>query len=96
MSTEQSTRERPAAPGDADAKGDLKLVQYQVQQLDKKFDRLSDDLENQYATKAELGEVRDDVKGLRENIGWAIKIVLGAVLVAVVNLVIVKGGVPHP
>ena len=48
-----------------------------------------------YATKREVDDVREDVKGIKNGIGWAVKIVVGAVIVAVLGLVIAKGGVPH-
>lgn len=49
-----------------------------------------------YATKREVDDVREDVKGIKNGIGWAVKIVVGAVIVAVMGLVIAKGGMVHP
>lgn len=94
--TPDATRERAPPMPDTDLRSDVRLANYKIEQLDKKFDRLTDELKLSYATKSELGELREDVKTLRENIGWAIKIVLAAVFVALVSVVVVKGGVPHP
>lgn len=49
-----------------------------------------------YATKSEVSDVREDVRGIKNSLGWVVKIVVGAVLVAVLGLVIAKGGVVHP
>lgn len=66
-------------------------------------DRKLDDVLSRYATKDELdraiklqdekrGVVEQGLKETREGIGWAIKIVIGAVIVAVIGLVLAKGG----
>ncbi|GJE42077.1 hypothetical protein AEGHOMDF_1248 [Methylobacterium soli] len=33
--------------------------------------------------------------GLKNNVSWLVKAILGAVLTAALGLVLVKGGVPH-
>ena len=48
------------------------------------------ELEDSFAGKAELADVREDVAGIKSGIAWALKIVLGAVLVAIVRLVLVE------
>jgi hypothetical protein len=56
---------------------------------------IREDLRNVYATKTELKEVAEDVAGLKNNVSWLVKAILGAVLTAALGLVLVKGGVPH-
>lgn len=73
---------------------DTYLLQYQVSQIDKKLDRLMDEVKNNYASKSDLQGVRDDVHDLKSNISWVIKIIVGAVLAGVLGLVIMKGGGP--
>lgn len=73
-------------------KSDVRLLQYQVGQLDKKLDRFFDEVKNNYASKGDLQAVKDDVTGLKANLSWVIKIVVGAVLAAVLGLVVLKGG----
>ena len=73
-------------------KSDVRLLQYQVGQLDKKLDRFFDEVKNNYASKGDLQGVKDDVHDLKSNISWVIKIIVGAVLAALLGLVIMKGG----
>ncbi|MBX9934577.1 MAG: hypothetical protein K2Y56_24180 [Methylobacterium sp.] len=90
--------ERPfdrASSSDQDLKSDVRLVKYQVEQLDKKFDTLTTELKNSYATKTELSVIRDDVTSLKNNVSWIVKLILGAVIMAVLGVVLVKGGVTH-
>lgn len=49
-----------------------------------------------YATKEELKAVKDGLDGVRAWLGWGVKTVLGVVIIALVSLVVAKGGVPHP
>lgn len=81
-----------AAPPGSPHEGDIKLLTWQVAELNKKFDELRVDLRNTYASKVELTEVRQDVAKLESQIGWGVKLILGLVIVAVVGLVMVKTG----
>lgn len=83
----------PLLSGQGDIKSDVRLLAFQVGLLDKKLDRFFEEVKNNYATKAELDGVKDGVKKLNENISWLVKIIIGAVVVALLGLVIVKGGV---
>lgn len=56
---------------------------------------IREDLRNVYATKTELKDVVDDVSKLKDHVGWLVKSVLGAIVLAVVGLVLTKGGIPH-
>ncbi|MCB4803499.1 hypothetical protein QO001_000844 [Methylobacterium brachiatum] len=56
---------------------------------------IREDLRNVYATKTELKDVVDDVSKLKDHVGWLVKSVLGAIVLAIVGLVLSKGGVPH-
>ncbi len=89
---EEST-DTPVLSGQGDIKSDVRLLAYQVAQLDKKLDRFFDEVKNNYASKADLKNVKDDVDKLNNNIGWLVKIIIGAVVVALLGLVIVKGGI---
>ena len=40
-----------------------------------------------------MKDLKEDVDKLNANIGWLVKIIIGAVVVALLGLVIVKGGV---
>ncbi|WP_331296774.1 hypothetical protein [Methylobacterium hispanicum] len=94
MSTlpEEST-DTPLLSGQGDLKSDVRLLAYQVAMLDKKLDRFFEEVKNNYASKADLKNVKDDVEKLSNNIGWLVKLIIGAVVVALLGLVIVKGGV---
>ena len=87
--------DRPAA-ATGDLRSDVRLLDYKFDQLDKKFDQITTKLENAYATKSELSDVREDVNAIKAQLGWAIKLVVGAIITAVIGIVLVKGGVPHP
>ena len=63
--------------------------------LDKKLDTFFNEVKNNYATKMELKDVKDDVDKVNANIGWLVKIVVGAVVTGLLGLLLVKGGVPH-
>lgn len=89
---EEST-DTPVLSGQGDIKSDVRLLAYQVAQLDKKLDRFFEEVKNNYASKAYLKNVKDDVDKLNNNIGWLVKIIIGAVVIALLGLVIVKGGV---
>lgn len=89
---EEST-DTPVLSGQGDIKSDVRLLAYQVAQLDKKLDRFFDEVKNNYASKTDLKNVKDDVDKLNNNIGWLVKIIIGAVVIALLGLVIVKGGV---
>lgn len=73
-------------------KSDVRLLQYQVGQLDKKLDRFFDEVKNNYVTKGDLSNVQADVNDLKASLSWAVKIVVGAVLMGLLGLVILKGG----
>lgn len=81
-------------PSEVMLKSDVVLLQYQVGQLDKKLDRFFDEVKNNYASKGDLQGLKDDVHDLKSNISWVIKIILGAVIAAVLGLVVMKGGGP--
>lgn len=87
------TTDTPTLSAQGDIKSDVRLLAYQVALLDKKLDRFFDEVKNSYATKVELANLKDDVEKLNNNIGWLVKIIIGAVVVALLGLVIVKGGV---
>jgi hypothetical protein len=87
------TSEAPLLSGQGDLKSDVRLLAYQVALLDKKLDRFFDEVKNNYATKSEVKDLKEDVDKLNANIGWLVKIIIGAVVVALLGLVIVKGGV---
>lgn len=75
---------------------DVAVLKEKVGSIDKKLDALAASLSNVYSTKAEMSVLKDDIDGLKSNQGWIIKLIVGAVIVAVLGLVIVKGQVPHP
>lgn len=56
---------------------------------------LREDLRNVYATKTELKDVAEDVASLKSNVSWLVKLIIGAVIAAVLGLVLMKGGVPR-
>lgn len=82
----------PVLSGQGDIKSDVRLLAYQVGLLDKKLDRFFDEVKNNYATKSEVENIKGDVKKVNENIGWLVKTILGAVVVALLGVVLVKGG----
>lgn len=82
----------PTPPPADDLKGDVRLIGYKIDELSKRFDRFSDDIKGTYASKDEVKEVREDVAGLKAQVGWAVKLILGLVITAIIGLVIVKGG----
>jgi len=83
----------PLLSGQGDLKSDVRLLAYQVGLLDKKLDRFFEEVKNSYATKSEMQNVKEDVKKLNDNIGWLVKIIIGAIVVALLGVVLVKGGV---
>lgn len=85
-----------APPPSFDLRSDVRVLAYQVSELDKKLDRFFDEVKNNYASKNELVGVKEDVAKLKDNISWLIKLVIGAVVVALLGLVVSKGYVPHP
>lgn len=89
----EETTDTPALSAQGDLKSDVRLLAYQVAQLDKKLDRFFDEVKNNYASKTDLKNVKDDVDKLNNNIGWLVKIIIGAVVIALLGLVIVKGGI---
>ena len=56
---------------------------------------IRDDLRNVYATKVEVSDLFEDVKALKANVSWLVKLIFGAVIMAILSLVLVKGGVIH-
>ncbi|GJE77302.1 hypothetical protein [Methylorubrum suomiense] len=54
------------------------------------------ELKSTFATKDEFKGLQEQVNGLKNNQSWIVKIILGAVVAAVLGVVLVKGGVPHP
>lgn len=75
---------------------DVAVLKEKVGSIDKKLDTLAASLANVYATKDEMKVLKEDIAGLKSNQGWIIKLIVGAVIVAVLGLVIVKGGIPRP
>ena len=67
-----------------------------IEALSQKFDAFTQDLKSNYATKTDLSIVDEKVRKVQDNQGWVIKLIIGAVIVAVLGLVIARGGVPHP
>lgn len=67
-----------------------------IENLGQKFDAFTTELKSTYATKTELSIVDDRVRKVQDNQSWVIKLIIGAVIVAVLGLVIAKGGMPHP
>lgn len=79
-----------------DLRSDVRILNYQVGELDKKLDRFFDEVKNSYASKGDLNGLKEDVNKLKDNLSWLIKLVIGAVVIALLGLVISKGYVPHP
>ncbi len=67
-----------------------------IENLGQKFDAFTQELKSSYATKTDLSIIDDKVRKVQDNQSWVIKLIIGAVIIAVLGLVIVKGGVPHP
>ena len=67
-----------------------------IEALGQKFDAFTQELKATYATKTDLSIVDEKVRKVQDNQGWVIKLIIGAVIVAVLELVIAKGGVPRP
>lgn len=67
-----------------------------IEALSQKFDAFTQELKSTYATKTDLSIVDEKVRKVQDNQGWVIKLIVGAVIVAILGVVIVKGGVPHP
>ncbi|KQP11139.1 hypothetical protein ASF28_08835 [Methylobacterium sp. Leaf99] len=69
----------------------------------RQFADLRTELNRTFALKSDVNVIEADTKTLRrdvdkhsEQIGWVVKTVGAAILVALVGLLIAKGGVPHP
>lgn len=92
--SDQITPDRPRID-DPDLRSDVRLLGYKFDQLDKKFDVLTGELKNSYATRGEVADVKEDVAGIKSQLTWVVRLVLGAMIMAVVALVIQKGGLPH-
>ena len=88
----EESADTPLLSGQGDLKSDVRLLAYQVGLLDKKLDRFFEEVKNNYATKSEVENLKGDVNKLNANISWLVKIILGAVVAAVLGLVLVKGG----
>ena len=56
---------------------------------------IREDLRNVYVTKTEFRDLVEDVTSLKNGQGWVIKIIVGAVIAAILGLVLVKGGATH-
>ena len=54
------------------------------------------ELKSNFATKSELNALEEEIKGIKGNLSWVIKIIVGAVVTAVLGLVLVKGGISQP
>ena len=67
-----------------------------IENLGQKLDAFTLELKSNYATKTDLTIVDDKIRKVQDNQSWVIKLIVGAVIVAVLGLVIVKGGVPRP
>lgn len=71
---------------------DVAVLKTQVSSIDKKLDALAVDLRDTYARKTEMKDLADDVKGLRDSLGWVIKLILGLVVAAIISTVLIKSG----
>lgn len=81
----------------------LRITQAVTNQKVEEVGRLVTELRNEvrelkstFATKADLQSLEEEVTSLKANQGWIVKIIVGAVVSAVLGIVLVKGGVPHP
>lgn len=54
------------------------------------------ELKSNFATKAELHALEEEVHGLRNWNKWVVQIIGGLILTAIVGTIIVKGGIPRP
>lgn len=88
--------ERRDSPAFVQMQIDVAVLKQAVGGIDKKLDHIAVDLRDTYARKTDVKEVEERVKKLNDNISWVIKIVIGAVIVAVLGLIIAKGGVVRP
>ena len=66
-----------------------------IEALGQKFDAVTQELKATYATRTDLSIVDEKVRKVQDNQGWVIKLIIGAVIAAVLGLVIAKGGVPR-
>lgn len=85
-----STTPPPSSPPPS-----FELLTFKVELLTQKFDEFTKEIKTTYASKTEIADLRDDVVGIKGNITWLLRLVLGLVVAAVVGLVIMKGGVPR-
>ena len=92
----EANEHRQHEPAGSDLRGDVRVLMFQVGELDKKVDRFFDEVKNNYASKNELLALKEDVKSLNNNMSWVIKLIVGAVVIALLGIVVIKGGVPHP
>lgn len=87
-----SQRSQASVDAQVQMQVDVAVLKQQVSSVDKKLDALAVDLRDTYARKTELKDLGDDVKSLKESLGWVIKLILGLVVTAVVGTVIIKSG----
>ena len=86
--------ETPVLSGQGDLKSDVRLLAYQVRaSRQKNSTGFSMRSKTTMRRKSELKGLKEDVDKLNANIGWLVKIIIGAVVIAVLGLVIVKGGI---
>ena len=62
----------------------------------KDIEALTNSVSNNYATKAEHSDLKSRVDKMSEGIGWVLKIVGGAIIVALMGVILVKGAVSVP
>lgn len=58
----------PLLSGQGDLKSDVRLLAFQVGLLDKKLDRFFDEVKNNYVTKSEVENLKDDMKKVNDSI----------------------------
>ena len=54
------------------------------------------ELKSNFATKSDVHALEEEIKGIKGNQSWIVKIIIGAVVTAVLGLVLVKGGISQP
>lgn len=88
----------PVDPMLAKLNTDVAVLTERVGNTNTKLDQLNENFAKAlltFATKEDLGALVKDVQGIKGGIGWAVKIVIGAIIVSVLGL-LMKTGIPHP
>lgn len=65
-------------------------IETNVSEIKSSLKNLQHSMDDGYARKIDLAETQKEVDSLKNNVGWAVKIVLGAVILAILGLVIVN------